>query len=70
MNYLLLILASAVLYFFGIRQWRRNWIETKALHLTETRPHVRIWNWMWNMVWPFYLLVLATGLWLNNLIWL
>jgi hypothetical protein len=68
MSIAILLLCSAILYFFGVRQWLRNWRETKVLNQSEKRIYARGFNWFWNLIWPFYLLVFATGLWVNNLI--
>lgn len=68
MSLFFLLTASTIVYVLGYFQWRKHWRLTMDANRKEKSGLKRGWNWFSNMVWPFYLLVFATGLWLNNLV--
>lgn len=68
MSLFLLLLASAFVYAAGTQQWLKHWRLTVIQNKNESATWRKGWNWFSNMIWPAYLMIFATGLWLNNLV--
>lgn len=66
MRTILIIIGALVLYFFAYKQWNKAKIELANKNKGVTSSPKRGWNSFSTLIWPGYLYVLATGVWLNN----
>jgi hypothetical protein len=66
MRTLLIIIGALILYFFAYKQWAKASLELAEKNKNINSTPKRGWNAFSTMIWPGYLYVLATGIWLNN----